>query len=47
MKYEIGIGIGGKIWKGKIKKKIRMIGHNLRYPGTVSFILEGVIERKN
>lgn len=35
-----------EIWKAIVKRKVRMIEHNLRYPGIISFMPKGIIEEK-
>lgn len=41
------IDVGGKIWKVIMKRRFRIIGHNLRYSEMVSYILEKMIEENN
>ncbi|XKL65448.1 hypothetical protein PGB90_008868 [Kerria lacca] len=35
------------IWKMPVKRRARMIGHNLRHPGMPATVVEGVVEGKN
>lgn len=41
------IDINRKIWRTRVKRRIRMIGHNLRHLGIVSLMLEGMMEGDN
>lgn len=36
------IGSSKQVWKAIVKTKIRMIEHNLRHSGIISFMLEGM-----
>ncbi len=41
------MGVEQDIWKMIVKRRVRMIGHNLRHPGILAVLIEGMVEGKN